>query len=64
MLHIKGVVYCVRTADTFQAGWAHGGFEQIFVLRGFFSFNAVASLDYITLQAGIVRPGGASRLTC
>ena len=34
------------------AGWAHGGSYQIFIFRVFFSFNAVASLDYISLRAG------------
>ena len=30
----------------------HGGSYQILIFRVFFSFNAVASLDYISLQAG------------
>ena len=41
-----------------QTGWAHGGGGgwQIFILV-FFSYNAVTSLDYISLQAERVRPG-------
>ena len=34
-----------------------GGFTK-FLFQGFFSFNSVASLDYISLQAGIARPEG------
>ena len=41
-----------------QAGWAHGGFYQIFILSVFFSFIAVASVDYIYLRAGRVRLRG------
>ena len=30
----------------------HGGSYQILIFRVFFSFNAVASLDYISLRGG------------
>ena len=48
----------IQSNKKIQAGWAHGGFYQIFIFRVFFSFNAAASVDYIYLQAGRVRPGG------
>ena len=34
-----------------------GGFNKYLILD-FFSFNAVASVDYIYLRVGRVRPGG------
>ena len=34
-----------------------GGFDKYLILD-FFSFNAVASVDYIYLRVGRVRPGG------
>ena len=40
-----------------QAVWAHGGIYQIFILRVFLSFKAVASVDYISFWALSVRPG-------
>ena len=48
----------IQSNTKIQAGWAHGGFYQIFIFRVFFSFNAAASVDYVYLQAGRVRPGG------
>ena len=35
-----------------------GFFTKYLFLGFFFSFNAAASVDYIYLQAGRVRPGG------
>ena len=35
-----------------------GGFNKYLIWGVFFSFNAVASVDYICLRVGRVRPGG------
>ena len=48
----------IQSNKKIQAGWEHGGSYQICIFRVFFSFNAVASPDYISLQARRVRPGG------
>ena len=56
-----GIVY--RPIKKIQAGWAHGGFNK-YLFLGFFSFDAVASVD-VYLPAGkdkanlIFLPGGA-----
>ena len=52
-----------RPIKKIQAGWAHGGFNK-YLFLGFFSFDAVASVD-VYLPAGkdkanlIFLPGGA-----
>ena len=52
-----------RPIKKIQAGWAHGGFNK-YLFLGFFSFDAVASVD-VNLPAGkdkanlIFLPGGA-----